>query len=71
RTVVVWDGSRRLVRSDAVLRLLACLSSPWPWVARALRLCPRFMRDGAYAFVAARRGGADRCASLSPGRLAE
>ncbi len=64
-TVVVWDGSRRLVRSDAVVRLLAALSGPWPCVARALRLFPRALRDAAYSFVARRRGRSDRCASLS------
>jgi len=68
-TVVVWDGSRRLVRSAAVLRLLQALPGPWPFVAGALRCVPRFLRDAAYDFVAARRGRSDRCASLSAGRL--
>ncbi|MFM9000941.1 MAG: thiol-disulfide oxidoreductase DCC family protein [Opitutia bacterium] len=69
RTIVVWDGSRRLVRSAAVLRLLAALPAPWPLVALVLRAVPRPLRDAAYAFVADRRGASDRCASLSDGRL--
>ncbi|MFM7208429.1 MAG: thiol-disulfide oxidoreductase DCC family protein [Verrucomicrobiota bacterium] len=68
-TVVVWDGSRRLVRSAAIARLLRALPAPWPFVACALRCVPRVLRDAAYDFVAARRGRSDRCASLSVGRL--
>ena len=68
-TVVVWDGSRRLVRSAAVARLLQALPGPWPFVAGALLCVPRFLRDAAYDFVAARRGRSARCAFLSAGRL--
>jgi len=45
-------SERLLSRSDAVLALLSQLPSPWPTVAGALRLIPRFLRDLAYRLVA-------------------
>jgi predicted DCC family thiol-disulfide oxidoreductase YuxK len=70
-TVVVWDGSRRLVRSTAIIRLLAALPGPWPLFARLLRLVPRALRDVVYAQVALRRRGVSECAALSAARLAD
>jgi predicted DCC family thiol-disulfide oxidoreductase YuxK len=53
-TIVLWDGDRALLRSDAVLAILAQL--PWPWkLAQAGRLVPSGLRDRIYRFIAARR----------------
>ena len=57
-TIVVWDGSRGLVRSDAVLAILGGLG--WPWRAVSVgRLLPRRWRDAAYGAVAKRRARVD------------
>jgi len=57
-TIVVWDGSRGLVRSDALLAIARQLG--WPWRALgAGRLLPRRWRDAAYATVAKRRARLD------------
>lgn len=57
-TIVVWDGSRGLVRSDAVLAIVRELG--WPWRAvGASRLLPRRWRDAAYAAIAKRRARLD------------
>jgi predicted DCC family thiol-disulfide oxidoreductase YuxK len=42
----------RLVRSDAVLVLLAVLPQPWPALATLSRLIPRFFRDTFYKLIA-------------------
>jgi len=53
-TIVVWDGSTGLVRSDAVLEILRRLG--WPWRASGTaRLVPRTWRDGVYKAIAKRR----------------
>lgn len=53
-SLVVWDGRKAALRSDAVARIAAEL--PWPWrSATALRLVPRGLRDTAYDAVARRR----------------
>jgi len=53
-TIVVWDGSRGLVRSDAVLAILRRLG--WPWRAAVIaRPIPRSWRDSVYATIAKRR----------------
>lgn len=73
-TIVVWLGSRRLVRSSAVLAMLAALGGGWAWVAGLGRLCPRFLRDIFYDQIAQRRhrfGRAQACTLLSPTDLAE
>jgi predicted DCC family thiol-disulfide oxidoreductase YuxK len=41
-----------LVRSDAVMALLAELPRPWPWVATGLRWIPLPLRDSGYRLVA-------------------
>jgi len=73
-TIVVWEGSRRRVRSDAILTLLHALGGGWRWLAMAARLCPRVLRDFLYEQVARRRpgcAGAPTCTRLSPHHLAE
>ncbi len=54
--LVVNDAGRPpehvLVRSDAVLALLAQLPAPWPAAAALLRWVPRPLRDLAYRLVA-------------------
>ncbi len=73
-TIVVWDGSRRLVRSDAVLLLLRTLGGGWRLLAAAARLCPGVWRDFLYDQVARRRhrfAGPAACTRLSPSDLAE
>ena len=53
-SAVLRDERGLWLRSEAVLRTLACL--PWPWRAlAALRVVPRPLRDAAYDWVAARR----------------
>jgi len=54
RTMVVVDGDRLLLRSDAVLFVAGKLRAPWRW-ARALKCLPRAWRDALYDAVAARR----------------
>jgi predicted DCC family thiol-disulfide oxidoreductase YuxK len=54
-TIVVWHGSRRLVRSSAVLALLNALGGGWRWLAIMGWLVPKFLRDTAYDFIAHRR----------------
>ena len=49
----VEDG-QLLVRSTAVLRILAQLSPPWRWLAW-LRLCPEPLRDWCYDRIALNR----------------
>lgn len=53
-TIVVWDGTRGLVRSDAVIAILSRLG--WPWrAAGAARIVPRAWRDAVYRAIAKRR----------------
>ena len=54
-TVVVWDGSRRLVRSAGLLAMLRALGGGWGCAARLAGLCPPSWLDGFYDFVARRR----------------
>ena len=73
-TIVVWDGSRRLVRSEAILLLLRSLGGGWRLLAVAARLCPGVLRDFLYDQVARRRhrfAGLAACTRLSPYDLAE
>jgi predicted DCC family thiol-disulfide oxidoreductase YuxK len=73
-TLVVWDGSRRLVKSGAVLALLRTLGSGWRLLARLAWFCPASFRDFVYDQVAHRRhrfAGPDACTRLSPHSLAE
>jgi predicted DCC family thiol-disulfide oxidoreductase YuxK len=73
-TIVVWEGSRRRVRSDAVLLLLRSLGGGWWLLAGLARLCPGTWRDFVYDQVARRRrrfAGPAACTRLSPSALAE
>jgi predicted DCC family thiol-disulfide oxidoreductase YuxK len=73
-TIVVWDGSRRLVRSAAVLVLLRSLGGFWSFLAWWAWLCPGWLRDFLYNEVARRRhrfAGPAACTRLSPHHLAE
>jgi len=75
RTLVVWAGSRRLVRSGAVLALLRSLGGGWGRLAGLLSLIPVAWRDGAYDAIARHRrrfpGRPGACKLLSPLHLAE
>ena len=73
-TIVVWDGSRRLVRSAAVLALLRTRGGGWRLLAWLACLCPGTLRDFLYDQVARRRHrftGPAACTRLSPHHLAE
>lgn len=67
--VVLIEGERAFVKSDATLRIARGLDGAWP-LAGALLLVPRFLRDGVYDFVASRRyawfGRRDACTVPSP-----
>jgi predicted DCC family thiol-disulfide oxidoreductase YuxK len=53
-TIIVWDGNRARIQSDAVLAILAGL--PWPWRAAGAGFAvPRRWRDTVYRWRAARR----------------
>lgn len=73
--VLIDESGTPALGSDAVLGAAARLSGPWRLLGLA-RVIPRFARDAAYAFVAARRlrwfGHADLCTLGDPtldGRL--
>lgn len=73
-TVVVWVGSRRLVRSAAVIYLLSKSDGLWPWVGLGLKIIPRFIRDFFYDWVARLRHRLNLskvCPCLSHDDLAE
>ncbi len=69
-TMVVLDGRRVLIKSDAVLRLAECMHAPWPLIAAVLRLVPRRWRDRGYDWVANHRyqiwGRKTRCMVPDP-----
>lgn len=50
-TVVLVEGTRVSVRSEAVLRLGTHLGAPWSWCG-VLRVVPRAWRDALYDLVA-------------------
>lgn len=73
-TVVVWQGSRRLVRSAAVRAMLTSLGGPWAWLALGGACVPVAWADALYNVVARRRHwlrGATGCTFLSPHSLAD
>ncbi|MFT3828681.1 MAG: DUF393 domain-containing protein [Opitutaceae bacterium] len=51
----IVEGQNVSRGSDAVLRLGRRLVPPWAWLAAALTLFPRRLRDCVYRFVAKRR----------------
>ncbi len=73
-TVVVWVGSRRLVRSAAVIYLLSKSDGLWPWLGLSLKIIPRVIRDFFYDLVARSRHRLNLpqvCPCLSHDDLAE
>ena len=52
--VLLVDGGRLFVASDAALRIATYLRAPWPLVG-ALRIVPRPLRDAVYAVIARNR----------------
>jgi predicted DCC family thiol-disulfide oxidoreductase YuxK len=68
-TIVVIDGGRALLRSDAALFIAAHLRKPYVWLVFT-RFVPRIVRDMVYRMVASVRhllGGAqDVCALVPP-----
>lgn len=66
---MVLDGRRVLVRSDAVLEILACLRAPWRWLT-IFKFVPKRLRDKVYTILAKRRyawfGRRDRCFIAAP-----
>lgn len=63
-SMVVLDGERMLVKSDAALFVAGYLRRPWRW-ARWLKVLPRWFRDWVYGLVARSRyrvfGRRDAC----------
>lgn len=53
-SVVVIDGGRYYLKSDAIVRLAGALKAPWSWYA-LIRFCPRAWRDWAYDRLARNR----------------
>jgi predicted DCC family thiol-disulfide oxidoreductase YuxK len=53
-TMILWDGSRARIQSDAVLGVLAGLGWPWKGAAAGL-LVPRSIRNAVYRWRAERR----------------
>jgi predicted DCC family thiol-disulfide oxidoreductase YuxK len=53
-SVVLIDGDRAYVRSNAALRIALDLPEPWP-LAGVLSFIPEFLRDEAYNFIARHR----------------
>ena len=63
-SVVVVDGGRYYLKSDAIVRLALALKAPWSWAALT-RFLPRRLRDWLYDRLAQNRYGIfgryDRC----------
>lgn len=53
-SVILIEDDAIYLESDAVLRILARLGSPWSWIA-VLRIIPRRVRDACYRFIAKHR----------------
>lgn len=73
-TIVVWDGSRRLVRSQALRAMLAAVGGGWAALAAVAGCLPVAWLDFVYDQVARRRhrfAGPAACTRLSPYDLAE
>jgi predicted DCC family thiol-disulfide oxidoreductase YuxK len=68
-SIVLIDGDRCYVKSDAALRIARALRRPWPLVG-AFLIVPRAIRDHVYEFVARNRyrwfGKQDSCALPTP-----
>ena len=68
-TIIVIEGDRHLVKSDAALHIARELGGAWPLLG-ALRILPRGLRDWAYARFAERRyrwfGRSEECLVPTP-----
>lgn len=68
-TLVLIEGDRVSVKSDAALRVASLLGRPWSWIG-ILRIAPRPLRDAAYDVVARNRirlfGRRDACRIPTP-----
>jgi len=53
-TLILVEGSRVWVRSEALLAIVRRLPAPWSWL-KILRWLPRRLREAGYALVASRR----------------
>jgi len=54
QTVVLLDGERVYLRSDAPLEVMRRLGGLW-WILYGLKIVPRFIRDAVYNWVARNR----------------
>lgn len=68
-TMVLLQEGKAFTRSTAALRIARGLRQPWPWLY-GLVLFPRFLRDAAYSWFAARRyqwfGKSEACRLPTP-----
>jgi predicted DCC family thiol-disulfide oxidoreductase YuxK len=64
-SMVLIDGDRVFLRSNAVLRIVVELPEPWP-LAGVLVYIPESLRDAAYDFIARHRKPADACRTPTP-----
>jgi len=69
--LVLVEGGRAYVKSDAVIRIASRLTGPWRCWAAVVRLVPRFLRDFKYDFIARFRyrlfGKRSSCLLAPPG----
>ncbi len=69
-SLVLIEGTRAYVRSDAALEVARRMDGGWPLVARVLRLVPRSLCNRLYDLVARRRyawfGRRDACRLMTP-----
>jgi predicted DCC family thiol-disulfide oxidoreductase YuxK len=68
-TIILIDGNKIFLRSDAALRIAKHLSGLWP-VLYGLKIIPRFIRDYVYGIIAKNRykwfGKSQQCMIPSP-----
>jgi len=69
--LVLVEGGRAYVKSDAVIRIASRLTWPWRWWAAVARVVPRVVRDFKYDLIARVRyrlfGKRTTCLLTSPG----
>ncbi len=69
-TVVLVEGDRHWLRSDAGVEVLRRLGGSWAILALKLHVLPRWLRDPVYGFIARNRyrwfGRKDACLVPSP-----
>lgn len=53
-TLYVWDGEKLYERSSGALKVAGYLKWPYSWL-KAFVIVPKFIRDGAYNWIAKRR----------------